>query len=302
MRRPRATVLLAMLLVFTGTSATAAIGDIQLKIERDVGYMIGDLVPYEIDITVYPSWTLQESSLPTPGNPLYWLELRRVDVRRADAADGRHYHLMLVYQTFYAPIEARTRELPGFPLAFSDGDESHTLSVPPLTITMSPLREVAAAEGGHGPRLQPDRPPLRLSLAGPLSLAATGAFALALSLLWLAHQHAWWPFALRAGRPFAQAARALRKGSAQHAYADALLQLHRAFDDTAGYRVLADDQERFLEQHGYFVPARPQIDAFFRASRRQFFAEDEAAARGELDADRVADLARSLARLERQRA
>lgn len=289
-------------LALCGT-ARAELGEPEVSIARNFGYVIGDLVPYDVDLRVDRSWRLQRASIPTPGAPLYWLELRRVDVAESEEADARRYRLHLVYQVFYAPIEARTRQLPGFALGFDHDGSASEIAVPPLTITMSPLREVATGtdQGQGGVSIQADRATPRLSLRAP-SLLAAGAAAVGLAALAvLARQRAWWPFARRGGRAFAAAARALqsRDWDRHGTYDGALRLLHRAFDATAGYRLVAGDRARFLAEHARFAAADDEIARFFSASRRLFFGEDEAGARAELAPDALRRLARRLAALER---
>jgi mxaA protein len=50
-----------------------------------------------------------------------------------------------------------------------------------------------------------------------------------------------------------------------------MLTLHRAFDATAGRRLLADDLDAFFARFPRFVPLRSEIERFFAASRQMFF-------------------------------
>jgi mxaA protein len=77
---------------------------------------------------------------------------------------------------------------------------------------------------------------------------------------------------------------------------DAMLELHRAFDATAGRRVLAADIDGFIEQHKRFGGLKQDIETFFAASRTFFFGPVQDAA---LPLDRLAALGRRLMRAER---
>jgi mxaA protein len=283
--------------------ATEQTGAVKLFAARRFGYFIGDLIRYDAVVTVDPSWTLRTSSLPTPGRSEYWLELRKVDVEESRAPAQHVYRIHLLYQIFYAPIEARARELPGFVLSFEHQARSAEVGVPALTVTMSPLREVATGTGDpeQNVALAPDRGAALSSLRRPAALASVAsALSVGLCLL-VTWQRAAWPFARRRERPFARVAHALRAGDTDNPrkYAAALLSIHRAFDATAGWRVFGDDQARFFVQHPRFAAAAAEIGSFFEASRSCFFGGDEARALVQVPPQALRRLARHLAALER---
>jgi mxaA protein len=300
-----AMVALAFVLILQVGSTLAADqpGTVRLAIARKVGYVIGDLIPYDVIVTVDPSWTLRRSSLPGAGRPEYWLDLRSVEVSESHTPTARVYQIRLIYQMFYAAIEARKRDLPGFVLTFDRNGPAASIAVPALTITVSPLREVATGTGDpeENVALEPDFPPPPVSLRGPIIAIAAAAILSIAMLVFLAWQRALGPFAKRAGVPFSRAERVLRKADPSNPdnYADGLLTLHRAFDTTAGWHVFADDLPRFLTQHARFAAARAEIANFFAASRVRFFGDDPARARSEFSADALARLAKHLAVLER---
>ncbi len=278
-------------------------GTVRLVAPRKFGYLIGDLVPYEAVVTVDPSWTLRTSSLPSPGRPEYWLELRKVTVSEAPVGSEREYHIHLLYQLFYAPIEARTRDMPGFALEFEHGGTRSDISVPALQVTMSPLREVATGTGDpeENVALTPDRPALQIPLRWPLvGIVACGVLTLGM-LLVIAWQRVAWPFARRLGPPFTRAERVLRRLDPDEpkGYAASLLALHRAFDTAAGWRVFADDVPRFLAQHPKFAGAGGEIARFFAASRRRFFGGDEVPSGVEFPTEALRKLSHRLAVMER---
>ncbi len=279
-------------------------GTVQFEIQRRVGYVIGDLIPYDVLVTVDPSWTLRRSSLPAPGYSQYWLDLRTVDVDDARVSGNRRYRINLVYQIFYAPIEARKRALPGFTLTFDHGGTTSEITVPALSITMSPLREVASGAGDTTDNLAlvGDRAPRTKPLLQPLLATVIAA---TLSLLFLAivcWKRAWWPFARRPDTPFTQAARLVRKSDLtdSRGYGAALLALHRAIDSTAGWHVFADDLQKFLAQQPRFAAAGLQIAEFFAASRRRFFGDDSTQAEADLPGPALVNLSERLADLERR--
>lgn len=272
---------------------------------RPVGYTLGDLVPRRVEILVEPGWRLRTASLPAPGPQAYWLELRELRVAERETRQGRRYAIELTYQSFYAPIQALERSLPGFELEFEHGEDRAMAPVPPWTFTMSPLREVRLSAGGegHGVELRPDvaAEPVRLApLHRALWAGLAGTAALWLLLAW---HHAWPPFHVRPRRPFAQAARTLRRmpaGGDASAYRERLRHLHRAFDAAAGRRLLADDVEHLIGRYPRLVGLRREIERFFQASRLAFFGADAARAQALLPVAELTAFGARLAAAERR--
>lgn len=297
--RVRCLLLILMLANALPCAAAELSPTVRLSIPRKVGYVVGDLIQYDALLDVDPSWRLRASSLPTPGLSQYWLELRKVDVEESRDAAMRSYRVHLVYQTFYAPIEARTRALPELSLEFERPGGSTVLPIPSLTITMSPLREVSTGTGDpeQNVALEPDRAPQQRSLRAPALGAAAGlVFSLCLYLA-AAWQRAAWPFSRQPRRPFARLARTVRAQNSRE-YGDVLLAIHRAFDAAAGWRVFADDRARFLAQHPAFGGAAPEIESFFEASRHHFFGDDAAPGAVELSPDELRGFIFHMAALE----
>jgi len=290
-------ILLTCLLLLTcgnlaAQSEDAPLPEVQLETPRSVGWHLGDVLEVTAHVTLPRGYTLEAASLPHPGPLNYWLELR--DIRSQSRRKGEHerWQFSARYQTFYVPMEARQRRIPGYTLRFSKGDDILDVKVPGWTFTMSPLRQIA--QQGGGLMLQADAPIRTRPQRWQRIAIAFAAFAL-LSL-GLAHHYARWPFQKRPARPFTQAHQALRR-QLKHGGepAQALITLHRAFDAAAGECMLAADI-------GAFVAARPRLAAhqddiarFFAASRRQFFGD----AGAEMALPDLIALARTLAADER---
>jgi len=75
--------------------------------------------------------------------------------------------------------------------------------------------------------------------------------------------------------------------------------LHRAFDESAGRRVFADDLTSYIDGHFEHRASTEAIERFFEASRRVFFAADVDGGLDVLPRDGLQALAESLAREER---
>ena len=229
---------------------------------RPFGYFVGDTFRREVDVVVADPYRLDASSVPAPGRLNYWLDLRAVKLAESSAPGGRHYRLDLDYQTFYVPLEPITVGIPGLTLSVSDGKQGVEAEVPPLSLLMAPLREIAPVkpEGGPVGYLRPDALPRKVSTLNARIGFAAGAAATLIGLVLLAYHKAWWPFGARAQRPFTRAARTIHglgaRGRNPDNYRAGLLDLHRAFDAAAGRRLLAEDVPDFLASHREFQPLK----------------------------------------------
>jgi mxaA protein len=286
--------------------AEAQVRGVEVRTPRPFGYFLGDLVQAQVDLVVEPGFRVQAASLPQPGALTYWLDLRTVSVSQSDMGDARRVRLALTYQNFYAALDARTLEIPGFTVTFvSESEHGATTAkaeVPPWSFNVSPLREVQPpARDDPRDYMRPD------GQVGPgdpraFLMGAAGSAALALLAFGgLARDRTWWPFRARRGRPFAIAARRLRalarEPEAATGQRDALLALHHAIDAAAGRRLLADDLSGFLDAHPAYRGEAAGLAHFFEASRRTFFgpgAGHDAFSLGDL-----ASLGQRLARAER---
>lgn len=305
----RAHVLLAILLsALCAGTAQAQVRSVEVRTPRPFGYFLGDLVRGQIDIVVDEGFTLQAASLPQPGALTYWLDLRGVTVEDTKDGDARRVRLNLTYQTFYAALDTRPLEIPGFALTFvSEADRGATTAtaqVPAWSFTVSPLREVQPpAQADPADYMRPDgRAPL-LDPQPMLTAAAWFAGLAALALGLLARDRAWWPFRARRARAFAAVRRSLRalagRPDKDAAYGEALLGLHRGIDETAGRRVLADDLPDFLARHAAYRGQGADLEKFFSASRLAFFGRELSAARETLPLAELEKTARRLAASER---
>ena len=305
MRIRRLALILALLL---SGPAGAQVRSVEVRTPRPFGYFLGDLVHADIDLVVEPGFRLQTASLPRPGALTYWLDLRDLDATASVYGDAQRVRLGLTYQTFYAALDARALEIPGFAVTFASasahGATTATAQVPAWSFTISPLREVVPpARENPADYMRPDGRVAAID-AQPLWWRAGGFGALALlACAGLARDRAWGPFRARRGRPFAAALARLRRlartPDAEAAYGDALRALHRGLDATDGRRVLADDLPGFLARHPAYRPEADALARLLATSRLAFFGPGPAAARAALPWPHLETLARRLAAAER---
>lgn len=304
----RGPTLVLVLATWFANSAGAQVQAVDLYAPRAFGYVIGDVIEHEVKIALAPPFTLEPASLPQPRTLNYWLDLQRVRLDDHGTRGGSHrYTLHLAYQTFYAPLEPKRLVIPALTLTASNEEQRANIAVPEWSFIASPLREVVATgsrvEGaGQAMRLQPDVEPRPIpTVSMSFALAASGTVGL-LALAALAWQLGWWPFRAARRRPFAQAARTVRKlasSSTSSAYRAALVTLHRAFDTTAGRGVFAEDLPAFLTAHPAFRSGEVEVTRLFAASRQAFFGNDLDGAIGVLPPEQLVVIARRLRSIER---
>jgi mxaA protein len=276
---------------------------------RGFGYFLGDVLNREVTLTLKRGARVEPASLPRPGPLNYWLDLRSVEMAESDTAGATRIKVSLVYQTFYAALDPRRLEIPGFTLKVTDGKGSADAQVPAGGFVISPLRELFAAKEGETPppmTMRPDAAPRLVATGGERTVLLIAAAALLASLILLAAHHAWGPFRRRPGRPFTEAARFLKANSrrlgGEGGYRAALIKLHRAFDRAAGRRVLPDDLEAFFKEHPEFAPLAPDVQRLFACSRDAFFANDVGRARAAMPLGAIAELGSRLGAAERSAA
>lgn len=299
----RFTLALAAAALFAG-GACAQVRSVDLQGPRPFGYLIGDIITLDVDIAVAEPFTLIPGSLPQARSVRFWLDLKSVTAADLGTQHGEHrYRVAVNYQTFYAPLEPLPLEIPGFTLSFGDGTNHAEAAVPSWTFLMSPLREIRPTQGEGATLVRPDVEPVPVPVAMLRNLTI-GSGAITLLLLGLlAYHRAWWPFSRRRARPFVWATRGVRRALAAdtqtRGYLAGLVVLHRAFDTTAGRRLLADDVPDFISRLPAFRPLEPDIDRFFQASQHAFFGADPTTAMVILAPDMLIVFGNRLAAAER---
>jgi len=293
-------VLLASAFLCCGTAWALAAPSVDLQAPaRNFGYFVGDTMDATAVILAEPGSTFDMTSLPAEGPISTWIDLRRIAVSQQQSATGLQVVLHLQYQSFFDPEEASQGTVPGFDVAVLSHDQRLTVRVPGFGFMASPFRHVLQPVI-ESSALQPDHAFLTVPLAktraltlGALGVAVAAALTLVARLGLL-------PSMRGRGRPFASAygriARLARYEDARMASRDAMLELHRAFDATAGRRLLAPDVSFFIAQHTRFSALKDDIEAFFAASRTFFFGAAQEAAPS---LDRLSSLGRRLMRAER---
>ncbi len=316
---------LIALLILNVSPAAAAIDAVNVYEPRTFGYFIGDTLEREVEVITSGNTELFTAALPRPGALTYWLDLVSINNSEREENGRRIYNIKLKYQIFYSAIEATDLDIPALPLKFknpssvasdatapsdaTDAASKYSASVPALRLIIAPLRNIVLNDlmpektKELADVLKPDAAAREIPTgAREKRLALSGAVLLASGILLLWH-YAIWPFAKRSRRPFTLADRKIRDllsyGKGDPAYREALLILHRAFDEAAGHRLFAEDASNFTKQHPRFAGLAPRLKAFFESSRLYFFSDDHRAAEDSFPLEDVRALAGELGREER---
>lgn len=245
--------------------------------ERDVGYLVGDVLPRTITLEAKKPYLLVDTSLPIVGYEKKYkghgtgIELRAVSMQQSTAGDKTIYTLHLDYQVFTTNRVARPAALPAETVKFSGEHKMFEIRIPSWGFRISPLAVFGSV------KLEQDMSPYRSPLLIDTSAARKRLTVLLaifgislLGLLYVLGANTWLP---RMGGPFAKAYRDLRKiPSTEAGLQQGLARLHQAFNTTAGGSVFSDSLESFLLSKPGFVPIRYDIERFFGMSDNVFFA------------------------------
>ncbi|MFA5901619.1 MAG: nonribosomal peptide synthetase MxaA [Hyphomicrobium sp.] len=295
--------------LLVGGAALARASTVRVVEPRAFGYFLGDTLQREIEVRLARGEQLDLASLPRPGPINYWLELSSANVTTHSEGDDSVYRIVLIYQTFYAPLDPRKLTIPGFTLLAKGAPGTGEVRVRDFGFLTSPIRQLFAASSqssGSSVTLQPDALPPRLTTGAERTALLFAGSAWVAALGGLAWHNAWWPFRRRPARPFTEAARFINSNTQKLADADgyrvALLRMHRAFDLAAGRRVLADDVNNFVVKHPEFAAYRSGVERMFASSRQAFFANDVERAIGDMPLPALAELSAQLGAAERRAA
>ena len=127
-----------------------------------------------------------------------------------------------------------------------------------------------AAPGGSD--LRPDHAPPRVATEGARLRLRVYAALLAAIAAWFAWQRFGLPLLSARHRPFARAAREVARLQRAGDFRQAVLTLHRAFDQSAGAAMFGASAGGFVAGRPAFAPIAGDVQRFFALSQREFFA------------------------------
>lgn len=239
---------------------------------RSTGIQIGDRLERRLQVEVTQPYQLANSALPIKGSSRDGIEL--VDIRLDKKSDGQStlYTLALHYQVFAAATKPAILQLPTEKIALNGGPKALAIEIPAWRFWFSPLAvgDIGLAKAA----LQPQAPPSPIALSDDYLYLAASIALLAAGFIGLLYVHAdrhWLPFM---GGAFARAYRRIRSlpRTPRHE-AQALLELHQAFDKINGASLFAAGIDDFIARHPQFAAARQDIATFYARSGQRLFSE-----------------------------
>jgi mxaA protein len=256
-------------------SAEPIVKRLEVATPRAFGYVLGDTLEHRITLELASPHRLAEGSLPEAGALGPGLELRAPVVRVRHTRDTSQYEILLTYQIFRFVERLQTLTIPAVELRVGKGEPSLPVIVPEWRFSLAPLAPRRLAASAALPELRPDRPPPGMPVRPHVYRLIALGVGLAAALAYLAHVYWGIPLLARRKRPFARAFRDLRRLErnpfSERLYLDALRRVHRAFNQTAGLTLFAENLELFFVHHPEFAPLRSPIEGLFRQSRQAFF-------------------------------
>lgn len=243
---------------------------------RQYGYVIGDELVIEGAAPVPQGYVADVDSIPKPGRRGALLELREGTLDTGSRHEHRFRARFLVVNS---AAVVRTVETPPLAIRYRKaGAPDLAIALPGIPVTVSPLTPSAVLARDGLEELQPDVAVPRITTTWiRIRLIALAASA-ALLAAWFAWAQGWVPSNLLVRRPFARArAMIARLGSDADARAEQARRIHRAFDESAGFAVTDETLDRFFALRPGFAAARTDVQSFFAASNRYFFAENRSA-------------------------
>ena len=303
--RPRFAALLASTLTSVSPLADATVEELTVTTPRAYGYVIGDPIEHRVSLVLRPGFELDAASLPQPGRATRWLSLNEVVLDGEPLSGSTRHTIGFRYQVVNAGPDIAGAGTPPLQLRIVGPGGDLPVVIPAWGFTIGPIVTPVERLPGAPPDLRPALPPPPVPLTTRTArVAALGFLAVALLVLvargWLRG---------RLGRgirghfehAYRQMQRRMKGQPAHGAYVDTLVEMHAAFNATAGRAVFARDLERFFAEHPGFEPLRVRIEALFAESGRLFYGAGDDAPPGDPELGRLRDLCRACRDAERGR-
>ena len=295
----------AAALTFPSPPVDAAVETLTVTTPRSYGYLIGDVIDHRISLVLRPGFELDAASAPQPGRVTRWLSLNEAVIEGKPRSGSSRYAIRLRYQVVNAGPSIVGAGTPALRLRIVGPDDDLPVVIPAWGFTLgsivTPEERIPGALPNLRPALAP--PPVPIT-ARIMRIAALGLLAAGLLVL-VARTYLRGRSGRRAHGCFEQAYRRakgrMRGAPVPGAYADTLVEMHAAFNATAGRAVFEHDLERFFLEHPRFRQLRTRIEAFFGESGRLFYGSGGDAPSEHSSLDHLLDLCRACRDAERPR-
>jgi mxaA protein len=271
-------VVMTIALVFSGHAFSAPPVTIEREDTRLFGYQLGDVITQKVFIGLAPGFHFDPQSLPKNGKRAGWFMVRSTHYDEQASADGSALgKLTIDMQLVNSPNAVRSLTIPPISLKFK-GPQNLVETIPSLTIDAAPLATGDIRTGL--PDALPPRPAQFIPTEDNKLLLDNLILVAGILSIWVIITLLIQRFASRKSKPFASANTDIRRLSRlplSPEKGQALAQrVHRAFDQTAGYRLFRENIPAFCEQLNIPQELSLSTDAFFESSQRLFFREQSA--------------------------
>jgi len=264
-------VFVSVFLSACSSSINEAVTSFQVQTPRPFGYVIGDEIKQRIIVDVRKGLTLQLSSIPSKGEVNRWLNLNNIAIDQSKTQQGIRYQIELTYQLFYAPLEVKMLELPGFTLQFSQFGKPIEKSVPSWSFTSAPLRELAIRKEAGKEYMRPDTPAPYLDASATLNRLIAGLLIAIMIAVYLA-----WLYGLLTFLPryqiFKRPARQLAK-LPDNDLAGKLSIMHKALNQLNGKPLFKHQLHDFYQRFPVYQQLHSELIWFFNYSNQHYFSE-----------------------------
>ena len=251
---------------------------LKLRAPRNFGYVIGDEIEHEITIIVAKPYYLESEFLPKPGLLTDGLHIRQILIEQHATQQTTKYRIHIRYLLLFGGKQPeRIMSIPAIPFRLYDGRRSASATIPKWTFVYSPLipYQTKDEEVSIRPAVNPPLLDTSIPKTGLWVLASFIAILLAI----IAWQKNLLPFLDSGQSPFKQACIDLKQRRtaqpASEGYRNALLDVHRALNQTAGETLFADHLTEFFDRNPEFSRLHASTELFFRISRQSFFEQPE---------------------------
>ena len=297
---------LAGALVVIAPLVDAAVDELTVTTPRSFGYVIGDMIEHVVSLGLDSGFELDPASVPVPGRVSRWLSLNEAVHEGESGDDGTSRHtIRLRFQVVNAAQSVIGAGTPPMSLRIVGPEDDFPVVIPAWGFTISPIVTPEERPSGRLPDLRPAHPPGPVpTTARMVRVAALGVLALALIAL-IARAHLAGRFGRRTrghfDRAYGRIQRRARIPETPGAYADALVEMHAAFNATAGRAVFEHDLGRFFIEHPRFEPLRAPIATLFAESGALFYGGGADSFGDGRTVDGVRDLCQACRDVERRR-
>lgn len=274
---------------------------------QEIGYQVGDVARQTIIVRTPKGYVFDQASLPNIGKSTSSIELRYAQWSAQNAGNKTEHTLILDWQIFRVMQETRSYPLKPLTLNFNLNDKKLAVQVKPSQILVASILPSAMkklTEEMNAELLKPkaDVAPQARNTQILIKTLIIALLGLLFSTVYFAWRFDWLPAKLIAlfspPLPFRRAYRTIQS---LHKISDPTIQLIEAmralrcaFDANVGATLSLERVSLLFKNNAQFTAKRTEIESFYNASERAFFAGDV----GDLSIVQIKQLCRDLMLIE----